>query len=138
MARSDTVRAGEGFGGTGGAWQWELPAGGKPQAYELKLEQKYQAISGTVSVAGSTAKVTNARLRGEEIRFAFTVNINGQAVRHEFNGRINGDSVTGSAQLSGPRVQGQHDWYARRSAGAAAGRDEERLSYSRSTHGAFH
>ncbi|HKA39507.1 MAG TPA: class I SAM-dependent methyltransferase [Burkholderiales bacterium] len=122
----------------GGVWQWELPATGKALNYELKLEQKYQAISGTVSVGGSTAKITNARLRGEEIRFAFTVNVNGQAVRHEFNGRINGDSVTGSALLSGPRVQGQHDWDARRSAGAGTGRDGARLRYARSAHGAFH
>ena len=122
----------------GGVWQWELPAVGKPQAYELKLEQRYQGISGTVSVGGSTTKITNARLRGEEIRFAFTANVNGQAVRHEFNGRISGDTVTGSALLSGPRVQGQHDWYARRSAGAATGREGERLRYSRSAPGAFH
>ena len=122
----------------GGVWQWELPAVGKPQAYELKLEQRYQGISGTVSVGGRTTKITNARLRGEEIRFAFTANINGQAVRHEFNGRISGDTVTGSALLSGPRVQGQHDWYARRSAGAATGRDGERLRYSRSALGVFH
>jgi hypothetical protein len=122
----------------GGVWQWELPAVGKPQAYELKLEQRYQSISGTVSVGGSTTKITNARLRGEEIGFAFTVNINGQVVRHEFNGRISGDTVTGSALLSGPRVQGQHDWYARRSAGAATSRDGERLRYSRSALGVFH
>jgi methyltransferase family protein len=148
-----TVNAKEKYGGSGGTsdvyywvvpaavegvWQWELPAGGKPQAYELKLEQKYQAISGTVSAGGNTTKIANARLRGEEIRFAFTVSINGQAVRHEFNGRINGDSVTGSARLSGPRVQGQHDWYARRSAGAGTGRDGERLRYARSALGAFH
>ena len=120
-----------------GAWQWELRASGKEQAaYELKLEQRYQAISGTISVGGGTAKITNARLRGDQIRFSFTASINGQPVRHEFNGRISGDSVTGSARLSGPRVQGQHDWHARRSAGAATGR--EKVRYARSTHGAVH
>jgi hypothetical protein len=119
-----------------GVWQWELPASGKEQPYELRLEQRYQAISGTVSVGGSTTKITNARLRGEEIRFAFTASISGQAVRHEFNGRISGDTATGSARLSGPRVQGQHDWLARRS--AATGREGERPRYSRSAHGAFH
>ncbi len=121
-----------------GVWQWELPASGKAQPYELRLEQRYQAISGTVSVGGSTAKIINARLRGEEIRFAFTASINGQAVRHEFNGRISGDSVTGSARLSGARVQGQHDWHARRSAGGGTGRDGGRLRYARSALGAFH
>ena len=122
----------------GGVWQWELPAAGKEQPYELRLEQRYQAISGRVSVGGSTAKITNARLRGEEIRFAFTANINGQAVRHEFSGKISGDTATGSARVSGPRVQGQHDWLARRSAGGGTGQDGGRLGYARSAHGAFH
>jgi hypothetical protein len=121
-----------------GVWRWEMRASGKEQAaYELRLEQLYQAISGTVSVGGGTAKITNARLRGDQIRFAFTANVNGQAVRHEFSGRISEDTVTGSARLSGPRVQGQHDWLARRGAGAATGRDKV-LRSSLSTHGAFH
>src|SRR5688572_17273244 len=121
-----------------GVWQWELAVGKMQASYELRLEQRYQAISGTVSVGGTTAKITNARLRGEEIRFTFTANVNGQAVRHEFNGKISGDSATGSARLSGPRVQGQHDWHARRGAGSANDRDRGRLRYSRSAHGAFH
>jgi len=121
-----------------GAWQWELRTSGtEPAAYELKLEQQYQAISGTVSVGGSTVKITNARLRGEQIRFAFTATINGQAVRHEFSGRVSGDTVTGSARLSGPRVQGQHDWLARRSTGGATDRDKA-LRYAGFAHGEFH
>jgi hypothetical protein len=146
------VESKEKYGGSGGAsdvyywvvpaqasgvWQWELAVGKTQASYELRLEQRYQAISGTVSVGGSTAKIINARLRGEEIRFAFTATVNGQAVRHDFTGRVSGDSVTGSARVSGPRVQGRHDWYARR-AGAATGRDGPRPRYSQSGPGAFH
>ena len=120
----------------GGVWRWELPVGKTQAAYELKLEQKYQTISGAVSLDGKAAKITNARLRGNDIRFAFTAEINGQAVRHEFTGRISGDSVTGSARLSGPRVQGQHDWHARR--GASTARDGEPLRFSGTAPGAFH
>jgi hypothetical protein len=65
-------------------------------------------------VGGRTAKLQNARLRGDEIRFSFTADVNGAAVKHEFRGKISGESVNGSAQLSGARFQGQHDWSARR------------------------
>jgi hypothetical protein len=97
-----------------GVWQWELPVSGKPLAYEVKLEQKYQAITGTISVAGKPVKLLTARLRGNEIRFAFTAEVNGSPVKHEFVGKVTGDGVTGSARLSGARMQGQHDWSARR------------------------
>jgi hypothetical protein len=97
-----------------GVWQWELPVSGKPLAYEVKLEQKYQAITGSISVGGKPVKLLTARLRGDEIRFAFTAEVNGSPVKHEFVGKVTGDGVTGSARLSGARMQGQHDWSARR------------------------
>jgi hypothetical protein len=148
QARVDSKEKYGGSGGTsdvyywvvpaeaGGIWRWELAVGKTQAAYELRLEQRYQAISGTVSLGGKPVRIVNARLRGDDIRFAFTADVNGQPVRHEFTGRISGDSVIGSARLSGPRVQGQHDWHARR--GAAATRDGAPLRYSRTAPGAFH
>ena len=121
-----------------GVWRWELPVAGKQQSYELTLEQKYQAISGSARIGGGAVKITNARLRGDEIRFVFTANVNGQPVRHEFSGKIGGDGATGSARLSGARVQGQYEWDARRTPGPATGQGEEFLRYSRLPRGAFH
>jgi len=97
-----------------GTWRWELPVSGKPLAYEVTLEQKYQEITGSVALGGRTAKLQNARLRGEEIRFSFTADVNGAPVKHEFSGKVAGESVSGSARLAGARVQAQHDWDARR------------------------
>jgi hypothetical protein len=100
----------------GGTWRWEVPVSGKPLAYELKLEQKYQAVTGTVTVGGRAAKLQSARLRGDEIRLSFTAEVNGAPVKHEFGGKVSGETVVGSAQLSGARVQAQHDWSAQRAA----------------------
>jgi hypothetical protein len=102
-----------------GTWQWELPVSGKPVAYEVKLEQKYQAVTGSISVGGKPVKLLNARLRGDEIRFAFIADVNGSQVKHELTGKVAGDGIIGSARLSGARMQGQHDWSARRIAPAA-------------------
>jgi hypothetical protein len=102
-----------------GVWQWELPVSGKPLAYEMKLEQKYQTISGSASIGRRTARLNNARLRGDGLRFSFTADVNGLPVRHEFTGRVNGETINGSARLSGARLQGQHEWNARRIGQAA-------------------
>ena len=121
-----------------GAWQWELPVSGKPLVYELKLEQKYQVITGSASVGVRAVGLRDARLRGDEIGFAFTMEVNGSPVKHEFTGKIAGEAVTGSARLSGARLQGQHDWTAQRIARSSTGQREDQPRFAQSPHGAFH
>jgi len=64
------------------AGTWRLPEG------ELTLEQSYQKLSGTLSSDGTSASITNGRLRGEEIRFMV-----GSA---EYVGRVQGDMMFGA------------------------------------------
>jgi hypothetical protein len=121
-----------------GVWRWELPVSGTPLAYELTLEQKYQAITGSASVGGRAVRLQDARLRGDEIHFAFTAEVNGSPVKHEFTGKVAGEAVTGSARLSGARLQGQHEWNARRTTQSSTGQRKDQLRFSQSPHGAFH
>ncbi|MGH8706046.1 MAG: SAM-dependent methyltransferase [Burkholderiales bacterium] len=110
-----TMESKEKYGGSGGTsdiyfwvvpaaaagiWQWELPAAGKPQPYELTLEQKYQEISGSVRAGGSTAKITGARLRGEEIRLAMTGRVGGRAWHHLFRGKLAAGRIAGEVRIS--------------------------------------
>jgi hypothetical protein len=97
-----------------GAWQWQLPMGGKPRSYELRLEQKYQVITGTARVDGREVKLQGTRLNGADIRLSFTAEMNGVPVKHEFSGRVDGAAINGTAALSGSRVQAQLEWAARR------------------------
>jgi hypothetical protein len=121
-----------------GVWRWELPVSGKLLAYELKLEQKYQVITGSASVGGRPVRLQDARLRGGEIRFAFTAEVNGLPVKHEFTGKVAGEAVTGSARLSGARLQGQHDWNARRTAQSSTGPRGDQPRFSQSPRSTFH
>jgi hypothetical protein len=106
-----------------GTWQWQTPVGGKPQSYEIRLEQKYQVITGSVWVGKRTATLKEARLRGADIRFNFTAEVNGSPVKHEFSGKIAGAAINGTVMLSGARSQAQLEWTARRPARPAAVRD---------------
>jgi len=103
-----------------GVWRWQLPVGGKPRQYELKLDQQYQRISGGAWIAGRQSKIAGARLRGADIRFQFTATIDGVPVRHAFAGKVDGDVIAGTATVSGSRIQGRLEWTARRPAKAAA------------------
>ncbi|MBI4192923.1 MAG: class I SAM-dependent methyltransferase [Betaproteobacteria bacterium] len=99
-----------------GAWQWRLTIGGKPQAYELALDQKFQMISGMVRVGGRSVKLQDAKLRGDQISFSFSTEVNGSPLKHQFSGRVAGNSIDGAVSLAGSRTQGQLEWNATRGA----------------------
>lgn len=97
-----------------GSWRWQLQVAGKPIDYQVSLSQKFQEVAGEARVGGRSVKLHNPRLRGEEISFGFTADVNGAPVKHEFSGRVLNDAIAGTAQLAGARLQGQHDWNAQR------------------------
>jgi hypothetical protein len=63
----------------GGAWR--LPKG------ELTLEQKFQTLSGTLRNGSTVTKISNARLRGDQISFT--------AGNTKYTGRVAGDVMEG-------------------------------------------
>ncbi len=103
-----------------GNWRWELALRGKPQTYTVTMDQKYQTASGTANVNGRNVPLQNVRLQGEDLSFVFTADLGSGPVKHEFKGRVEGERISGSAALSGSRIQGQYDWNAERAQRAAA------------------
>lgn len=103
----------------GGTWQSELAVAGKPHAYQIALAQKFQTFSGTVKANGRDIPLQSPRLRGDRISFAFTAPVNGTPVKHEFSGTIEGETISGTARLTGAKIQAHLDWSARRTVRAA-------------------
>lgn len=60
---------------------WKLPEG------ELTLQQRYQKVSGTLSVGGKRIPISNAKLRGDQISFS--------AGGVTYFGRVKGDAMSG-------------------------------------------
>jgi hypothetical protein len=91
-----------------GTWQVRMEAPGT-EKFDLALKQRYQDINGVVS--GGAAKerpLTQSRLEGDEISFAFASGND----RHHFKGRVTGDAMEGSVQLAGGK--GAAKWSATR------------------------
>jgi SAM-dependent methyltransferase len=61
---------------------WKLPQG------ELKLEQKYQMLSGTLRNGSTTAPISNGKMTGDQITFT----VNGT----QFTGKVNGNTMEGT------------------------------------------
>lgn len=101
---------------TAGSWRSQFPVAGKPQTYEFMFEQKYQMVSGSVQVNGRAVKILDAKLRGAELVFSFTAEVNGAPVKHEFSGNVDGGRIIGQAALSSPRMTARVEWIAERAA----------------------
>lgn len=102
-----------------GGWRSQLPVAGKPQNYEFMFEQKYQMVGGSVQVNGRPVKILDAKLRGTELTFSFTAEVNGAPVKHDFSGRVDGGRIIGQAVLSGSRLTARMEWIAERAARVA-------------------
>jgi len=77
----------------GGNWTVQLAG----QARELTLQQTFQMLSGSLKSGAESAVLNDARMRGEEIRFAILES----GVKREFAGRAQGNSMGGSVKTAG-------------------------------------
>jgi SAM-dependent methyltransferase len=74
----------------GGTWRLVLRGGA---AFEIDVEQAFQAIGGTVDLPPVRGGLREARLRGDAVRFAF---VDARGVLHELAGRAAGDRMEGT------------------------------------------
>jgi len=98
-----------------GTWQSELQLRGKPLKYEITLAQEFQAVTGSVRVAGRTVNLQNAKLMGDQLSFEFTADLGAGPVKHQFAGTVAGAQLNGTVDLNGAKLQAKQDWSAKRS-----------------------
>jgi hypothetical protein len=94
-----------------GAWKWRSREGAASVEYELTLHQTFQMLDGDGVAAGRPVRLEDGRMRGDEIRFMLTAEVEGRTLRREFHGRVEGDAINGKVKLPGG---GEHDWSATR------------------------
>lgn len=97
-----------------GTWRWSLPVEGADRQYTLRLDQKFQEVSGLVDVKGEEANIDGARLIGDQLSFTLRRQIDRQEVGIHFSGRVSGNTIKGSAVVQGGPFAGQYDWRAKR------------------------
>jgi Methyltransferase domain len=72
-----------------GTWSMELGS----QKTDMALEQKFQHITGTLSLGAIHAGLRDARLRGTAISFSY---VDPQGLRRDFSGRVSGNRMEGT------------------------------------------
>jgi len=97
-----------------GIWRWSVITSTGERHYAMRLDQKFQEISGKVNAAGKEVVLKDAHLSGEELSFTATDEVDQQEVIIRFSGRIRGDTIQGRAEVQGGPFAGDHPWTARR------------------------
>jgi hypothetical protein len=72
--------------------------GGANAQYTVNLAQKFQKISGDVSVGGNKQPLVGATLRGDEIKFAFN---DEKGVTRTLTGTVRGNEINGVLKGAG-------------------------------------
>ena len=104
-----------------GTWTWSQPGrnGGPDRKSTLKLKLDGEKVTGTLSAPGrggqtSEVEISDGKLKGDEISFAVTREVQGNKVTAKYNGKISGDSIKGKMEFD-RNGQGQsRDWEAKR------------------------
>ncbi len=90
-----------------GRWKWNSP-GSRQADFVLEMEQRYQAIRGTLTQGDHPLTLADAKLTGDRITFRIEQDVSGRKTAREFSGTIKGNSITGTiTSTEGPRVQNQ-------------------------------
>lgn len=100
--------------GVAGTWRWTVQTPRGERKYVLKLKQRFQKVSGSVSTDGSQTPITNAQLIGTQLSFTVTREIGGQKVTMRFSGQVSGDTINGTVDIQGGQFAGKRPWVAKR------------------------
>lgn len=96
-----------------GLWRWRSVLDGVPLAFEARIAQRFQRPEISVTADVARLAVSEAQLRGDELRFRLTRVQAGAPQAYEFSGRISGDEAAGSLRAAGSDAAAQ-EWKAAR------------------------
>jgi hypothetical protein len=96
-------------GRAAGRWRGRL-ALDKPVEFELAVQQKFQALEGTVHAAGRNGRLEKGKLAGERIEFEAPV----QGVAYRFTGQMTRHALEGKARPAAAGAAREVPWSATR------------------------
>jgi hypothetical protein len=83
------------------------------QVYQIRLDQRYQQITGTGSASGRPVSITDERLEGDRLSFTVHDSVASRPMELRLSGRVTGERAAGTVRNSDGRRIGT--WNAARS-----------------------
>ena len=100
-----------------GTWKWSMTGqNGQVRETTLKLKLDGEKLSGTVSGRGGDTAIEEAKIKGEDISFQVTREVNGTKFTAKYNGKISGNTIKGKVETDRDGQARSRDWEAKRDA----------------------
>jgi hypothetical protein len=110
-----------------GTWTWTMPGrnGGADRKMTLTLKADGEKVTGKLSAPNRQGDVTDTdiadgKIKGEEISFTVSREVNGNTFTTKYNGKISADAIKGKIESERNGATQSNDWEAKRAAAAAA------------------
>ena len=98
-----------------GTWTWIMPSeDGRAHDATLRLTQRYQEVTGDITLDGALLPISEISLRGDHFRFAVETPTDGQKECIRFDGRVEGDRLAGNVEQTEGGVLKETRWDAAR------------------------
>jgi len=107
-----------------GTWTWSVPGrnGGQARQSTLKLKLEGEKLTGTLTAPGRQGgqgretAIEEAKLKGDEISFKVTREVNGNKIIAKYTGKISGSTIKGKIETERNGQTQSRDWEAKREA----------------------
>jgi hypothetical protein len=98
-----------------GTWKWSATGqGGQTRETTLKLKLEGDKLTGTISGRGDDTAISEGTLKGDEISFQVTREVNGNKVTAKYNGKLSGNSIKGKIETERNGQARSRDWEAKK------------------------
>lgn len=84
-----------------GSWRWAMKVGSKRFDVTLRLEQKFQEISGTFAIGESTVPITPTKISGNQLRLSVEPLMDGEKVPMTLVAQAEGNALHGTIEIPG-------------------------------------
>ena len=102
-----------------GSWKTSFTnQNGQVRESTFKLKVEGDKVTGTVSGRNNDTAIEEGKIKGDEVSFQVTREINGNKVVTKYNGKVSGDTITGKSESQRDGQPQSRDWVAKREAAA--------------------
>jgi SAM-dependent methyltransferase len=100
-----------------GSWIWPMKMGSRTTDAILQLNQKFQKITGTLTIDNSTIPVTSANLSGNQLNLSAEVLIDRKKVTIQIAAQAEGNALRGTMEMTDTSAKSKTTWNAERNKG---------------------
>ncbi len=84
----------------------------------FKLKVEGEKVTGTVSGRNADTAIEEGTIKGEQVSFKVTREVNGNKMVTKYTGKVSGDTITGKSETDRDGQARSRDWVAKREAAA--------------------